>query len=290
MNHYHSKFDLEDFEQNKILLQMKKNEIFKSQYCYMKYNYVKEGCPSLDIYTVASSKTQAKEYITKDINLLSFLYNIDIFGVNSLYITEISDSYINEPTYINNNINNLNMVINSINSFPNKVKIDSSIKYFVRGLRLADLELYEESFLTFFKCLEIVCDEIYSKEYKKLFDEKVKSIYVEFIKDWYQEEYQSFGSDQSNFKDLKKLFNKLETKRRIILKSLNYLKIEDGAFGVGKLVKLRNSIGAHGNTSSNGISIYSLQEISNLAHLVIAKYLMRDDYEKAKMTGKKSYY
>mgnify|MGYP007046087934 CR=1 FL=1 len=284
------KLDLEDFDQNFILMKIKKNEFFKGLNCFFLYNYAYDDCPSLEIYTQADGLNTANTYITEDINLLSFLYGLDLLGANSFHINEINDPKIPIPTYTNRNIENLLIVVKSINSLSSleKNKLLSSIRYFSRSLRLTDLELYEESFLTYFKSIEIICDHIYNQQFKSLFNDKIKIMFTNFIADWYEEEFQTSGSDNKVYKDLKKLLNSLETKRRILIRSLKYLDIQDTQ-NIGELVQLRNSIGAHGNTEVKKINQKNVQEIAYLTHLVISKYLLGDNYLNCIMKGSKNY-
>jgi hypothetical protein len=84
------------------------------------------------------------------------------------------------------------------------------------------------------------------------------------------------------------LLNSLETKRRILIRSLKYLDIQDTQ-NIGELVQLRNSIGAHGNTEVKKINQKNVQEIAYLTHLVISKYLLGDNYLNCIMKGSKNY-
>ncbi|MFJ8513401.1 hypothetical protein [Lysinibacillus xylanilyticus] len=272
---------LEDLEENRILVKLARNTLFKIGKFYLYNQWDTDGSQStLTIYVDEKDKEQAKKEIYNFVDLLNFMYGKDLTITTNIYINKVeglpdSDMVLAEETK-NSNILKLNSVLMHLQSLDSKKQkhVLQSLHYFSRSLKLIELELYEEAFLSVFKTIELISNDIYKNYYKDDFDNTVAQVIPNLLSELFQEEYQNSANDKDTNDSIVPILERLITLRRKIKMTLSYLKLNDEFDNFGKLVQLRNQVAAHGTSSNKKIGMREYADCMKLSKKIITTYIL----------------
>lgn len=277
---YYFTLDLFDLHDNPILIKLTRNKLFRVDNYYIISRWdPSRGDSNLTVYIVELDQNKAIEQLIGFINLLNFLYDIDItissslhlYNVGALPTTEIIDVRDTQ----NNNIKKLDSVISKIKSLEEtdyKI-IEQCIRYYSRSLKLMELELHEESFLTAFKPIELISNYIYKNNYQQDFNEYIQNIVPEMLKKLFDEEYRYENKDKEINIKTKAALESILTQRRKISKTLGFLDLNSIKDEIGELVRLRNKIGAHGNSGKLVLTIDESLNCQKICKRIITTFL-----------------
>ncbi|WP_226683461.1 hypothetical protein [Sutcliffiella horikoshii] len=284
--------ELLDINDDSIILKLTKNTFFKVLNGAINYNWEPQsGDLFLEINVYGESEDEAENKIFDIINFLSFLYGYDLLAINNLKdIYEFSTPIeIEHVTNSNRNFQKLKIVEAAFNDLKNEdqKKVTNSIKYFARGIRLTDLELYEEAYLTFYKAIELIVNHLYTKVYAHQFEQEIENIMNIFLKNTFNESYQGKNNDVEIYKSIHKSLLGAVTARRKLIKVISHLDISELEKEAGKVVQKRNKIAAHANTKNNVLDINDVMQCGHLASRIISGYLLGKKYNQAFLNGEK---
>ncbi|MFJ7364032.1 hypothetical protein ACIQWQ_07860 [Peribacillus frigoritolerans] len=277
---FYFSLDLFDLHENTILVKLTRNKLFKVDNIYLLSRWDPSGGDStLNVYIEEIDENKAKEQLTRFINLLNFLYDIDITIASSLHLYEAgvlpAFEIINAGTTTNNNIKKINNVVQKIKNLnPTDYKIiDQSLRYYSRSLKLMELELHEDSFLTAFKPIELIANYIYKNNYQQEFNEYIGKLVPQLLKELFDEEYRDENKDKEiNMTTIATLEN-VQTQRRKISKTLGFLNLNSLKDEIGQVVRLRNKIGAHGNSGKLILGIDESLNCQKICKHIVTTYL-----------------
>ncbi|WP_375199224.1 hypothetical protein [Bacillus sp. RS11] len=146
---------LEDLSDNKILIKLPRNNLFKIHNFYLLSEWSTNRSGSintLSIYVDVEDKEKANKDIRFMIDLLNFMYNIDLTITTSYMISETKNlpmtNWIHSNETKNKNIIKINNALTLLFETESKKQklIKKSLHYYSRSLKLSELELYEEAF------------------------------------------------------------------------------------------------------------------------------------------------
>ncbi len=165
-----------------------------------------------------------------------------------------------------------------VNLDPEKLRIGfASMNYYSKGLELLSLNLYEESFLSVFKSMEILAN-FYSVNLKTIFNNNIVNMYSKLIRDTFREEYQNQHKDKEIFDSAKSILEDLVTTRRklnFVIKQLN-LEEDEAVKYLGQMVQYRTTA-AHGNITGRELNLALFSWTFKLSKKMISKFMLEEN-------------
>lgn len=294
MNKYfYKEIILEDLEENKMALKLPRREFFQLGKADIFYDWDSEE-NSLDIYIEAAEEAVAKKELKDVISILSYLYAMDLIGINDLSLSKKEIPSFLPKADENSNNENLKNIYKFYGEFSRlgtkKKKVaKSSIEYYARSLRLLELKLYEEAFLNGYKSMEIIFNYIFANEYQDNFNYDIANVVRRVIKDNFDEEYQKKDNDLDINNAVIRELENLVTARRKAINSLNFLELNEFKGEFGPIVRCRNQIGAHARRADKEIDIELIYTMLRIAHKVLSRFITKDYSITENINGEKKY-
>ncbi|PGE55218.1 hypothetical protein COM65_28590 [Bacillus wiedmannii] len=282
--------ELCDLHDNSILVKLSRNKLFKVDNYYLLNSWdTNGGINTLDIYIEEIDKDTAEQKLTNFVNLLNFLYNIDISISSNLYLYEIEAlppfNVIDGEANTNKNVKKIDNLVKKLKSLDSRdcTIIEQAIRYYSRSLKLMELELFEDSFLTAFKPIELISSSIYKDKYQKEFDEYIKKVVPNLLNDLFNEEYRNENKDKEINMTIISTLESIQTQRRKIAKTLEFLNLNDLKKDIGQIVRWRNQIGAHSNSGKVTLDIEESIACQKICKKIIATYLFGKNTQLTKL-------
>ena len=288
--------ELEDLSDNKILIKLPRNNLFKIHNFYLLSEWSTNRSGSintLSIYVDVEDKEKASKDIRFMIDLLNFMYNIDLTITSSYMISETKNlpmtKWVHSNETKNKNIIKINNALTLLFEMePKKQKlIKKSLHYYSRSLKLSELELYEEAFLSVYKPIKLISNNIYKNHHQKDFNDAISSVIPNLLKELFDEEFKEEGKDNDINNLIVPMLEGILTQRRKIKNTLLFLKLEREVDYCGKLVRLRNNAASHGNSRNSNIGIYEYVNCMILSKEIITAYLLGEKSDLTQLVVKR---
>lgn len=272
--------ELEDLDENKILVKLARNKLFKIEKFYLFNQWDTDGSTrTLTIYVDVEDRKKAEEEMGKFLDLLNFMFDIDLTISTSFYFESDdlpTSVYVIAENANNNNIKKINELFTHILSLDSKKQklIHQSLHYYSRSLKLFELELYEDAFLTAYKPIELISNNVYKYQYQTDFNLAISSVMPNLLKELFDEEFKEEGKDCEINNLIVPMLEGILTQRRKIKNTLLFLKMESEEKHCGKLVSLRNKVGAHATSGGKKIGMYEYVDCRVLSKKIITAYIL----------------
>lgn len=281
MTYYYVILDLFDLNDFSIYLQLTRNRLFKIDNFYILNEWDNDGSDrTLKIYVSEDDKSLAERKLKGFIDLINFLSNIDLTITSTLNIHITKELPKDTAEANNKNVNRIvraNRYINEIDIKEEHNIVPQLIRYYSRSLKLIDLELYEEAYLTVFKPLELLSNFIYKKYFKENTDRYINNVLSNLLQEYFNEEFKNEDIDKEINDTVLTTLPKIITQRRKITKLLEFLKLEEHKEKIGDIVSLRNKAGAHSHSGAEKINIDTYTLCQTMCKEIISRYLFHDD-------------
>lgn len=289
--------DLHDLNDNGILIKLARNKLFKAENFYLLNTWDSMwGDNTLTIYIDEANQENAQKQLFDFIHLLSYLYNFDLSISTSLYLHSVKKlpeyEIIQSDTTKNKNIFKISHCLKTISALPlEQTKlITKSFHYYSRSLKLMELELFEDSFLTAFKPVELISNYIYKTNYQDDFNKHISNVVPNILTELFNEEYRDENKDKEINDAVMNALANIITQRRKISKSLSYLDLTDLNKDIGNLVRLRNRVGAHANSRSLSVDMDASVECLSICRKIISTFLFGNKNNLTKLNCERKIY
>lgn len=286
---FYYSLDLQDLHENTILLKITRNKLFKINKFYLLYMWNEESS-ELRLFINELNQDKATKELDEFVDLLKYLFNIDISITSSMYLYPIDSlpSYevIEADKAQNNNIKRINYVVNELEIKRTNEEyriMTQSIRYYSRSLKLIELELWEESFLTAFKPIELISNYIYKKEYQIDFNNRINDVVPKILKNHFGEIYRDENKDKEISQSVINTLEELLTLRRKISKTLGFLKLDRIKDEIGQVVRLRNKVGAHSNSGKLKLNIDDALKCQRISKEITSRFFFGDKFLKTNL-------
>lgn len=294
---FYISLDLTDLHDNSLLVKLSGNKLFKIDNIYLFYKWdTGGGDNTLTLYIEEENQIKAENQLIYFIDLMNFLYDIDLTITSHLYLHPTkalpSSDIVSVDDTNNRNFKKIHSIVKKIKELEeeNYKIFKQSIKYYSRSLKLMELELYEESFLTAYKPIELISNYVYKNNFQKEFDEYIKKIVPSMLEVLFEEEYRNENKDKEINETAKKTLRGILTSRRKISKMLTHMNISSIKDEIGAIVKLRNEIAAHSNSGKHSLTLEDALDCQRICKQILTAYLLNEMSDITKLDCERKIY